>query len=618
MKSNQQDYFQVITEASQDAIIIIDDKGEITFWNASAEKILGYSRHEILGRNLHEVMVPKSYHKSHVAGFSEFIRTGKGNVVNKTVEVEAIHREGRIIQVELSISGLKQGESWHALGIIRDITERKMFEEKMRNLTKAVEQSPVSIVITNLQGYIEYANPKVSVTTGYTLDELHGKNFRIMKSGETPPEEYKILWDTITKGETWKGTFHNKRKDGSLYWEYSEIGPIKDAQGKIVNFIAIKQDITETKKTQEEVANFAIRYQTILQTANDGIHVLDLDGKLIEANDTFCQMLGYQKEELIRMSVSDWDAQWEGEALMSRVKNISEIQSVFETRHRRKDGSILDVEIKTSTLILNGQSLQCAISRDITLRKQIELEIKSINEELQKLNAEKDKFLSIIAHDLRGPMGSLMQLAELLADEEQDLAQSETREITSNLTRMARDTFNLLENLLRWSLLNMGKFDFKPQKNNLLTVVQECTDILAEQARRKEIKIVVGITKEHEVVADINMLQTVVRNLLSNALKYSHKGGQITISAKSFEDNQTMVSVKDTGIGMPEELKNNLFRLDANTKRRGTQGESSTGLGLQLCKEFIEKQGGKISIESELNVGSVFSSVQIFQDCQHL
>jgi CheY-like chemotaxis protein len=228
---------------------------------------------------------------------------------------------------------------------------------------------------------------------------------------------------------------------------------------------------------------------------------------------------------------------------------------------------------------------------------------------LQKLNAEKDKFFSIIAHDLRGPMSGFMQITELLADKKRDLSAEEVSEMTDNLKHSARNTFNLLENLLEWSQIGKGLSDFNLEQINLNKIVTECINILAAQARGKGIKLVDEISNETEVIADKNMLQSVIRNLFSNAIKFTRKGGKVSISAQTAENNQILVSVKDNGIGMTEDLRNELFHIGANTKRPGTQGEKSTGLGLLLCKEFVEKQGGKISVESKQKIGSVFSFI---------
>ena len=244
-------------------------------------------------------------------------------------------------------------------------------------------------------------------------------------------------------------------------------------------------------------------------------------------------------------------------------------------------------------------------AEEVKARVKTHLKIHHQNIELRELNATKDKFFSIIAHDLRGPMASLMQFTELMAY--QAFTTNELQEMTASLYKSSRNTFNLLENLLEWSRMERGFYDFKPESMCLQEVVSECLDIVAGQAQGKNIELVSEIIDDPNVIADKNMLQSVIRNLLSNAIKFTRLGGRVTISARKDENNQLLVSVKDNGIGMTEDLRKNLFRIDARTKRPGTQGEQSTGLGLLLCKEFVEKHGGKIAVESEMEIGSVFN-----------
>jgi CheY-like chemotaxis protein len=178
--------------------------------------------------------------------------------------------------------------------------------------------------------------------------------------------------------------------------------------------------------------------------------------------------------------------------------------------------------------------------------------------------------------------------------------------MTLTLSHSARNIFNLLENLLEWSQMQEGHTAFNPQIQDLKELFNESTKIVNDSARNKAIEISIDIPKELEVFADTNMLQTVIRNLVSNAIKFTRHGGRITISAGPGENNTVVIAVKDTGIGMSNEMLDNLFRIDVKSGRRGTEGEPSTGLGLLLCKEFIEKHGGKIWVESEEGKGSVF------------
>ncbi|MCE8423610.1 MAG: HAMP domain-containing histidine kinase, partial [Candidatus Methanoperedens sp.] len=247
------------------------------------------------------------------------------------------------------------------------------------------------------------------------------------------------------------------------------------------------------------------------------------------------------------------------------------------------------------------------IFEDITERKVVEEEIKHKNELLQAMNAEKDKFFSIISHDLRSPLSAFVAATQILATEIQTMNIEEIREITQSMKSSATNIYTLLENLLEWSRLRRGGMDFVPEKLNLKEKIDDCIDVLSESARKKEIQINVSIPGEVEIWADNHMFDAVVRNLVSNAIKFTHVGGKVTVEAFYKNDHLVEVKVTDSGIGITPELKDKLFLLSEKTSRPGTEGESSTGLGLLLCKEFIEKNDGKIWVESEVGKGSTFS-----------
>jgi signal transduction histidine kinase/ligand-binding sensor domain-containing protein len=228
------------------------------------------------------------------------------------------------------------------------------------------------------------------------------------------------------------------------------------------------------------------------------------------------------------------------------------------------------------------------------------------NDQLSRVNSEKDKYFSIIAHDLRGPFNGFLGLTQIMTEELDTLSKEELLRMAKGLEKSASSLFRLLENLLNWSRMKQGLIPFNPTGMQLLTVVDESIAVLLDQAKIKEIDIAVNISADLSVFADTNMLQTIIRNLVSNALKFTHIGGKVTISACNEDASNIIVTIKDTGIGMSSEMVDNLFRLDAQTGRPGTDGESSSGLGLLLSKEFVEKQGGKIWAESEEGVGSTF------------
>jgi PAS domain S-box-containing protein len=238
-----------IIESSEDAIIGKTLDGIITTWNTGAEKMYGYTKKEAIDRPI-SIIVPPD-HQNEVVQFLEKIRLGQHIDHYETVR---LRKDGTIINVSISLSSMYDGEGIlvGASSIARDISERKRIDEQLRKMSRAVEQSPASIVITSTEGVIEYVNPKFIQVTGYSIEEAVGKNPRILKSGEKPPEEYKQLWEMITSGKEWHGEFHNKRKNGEFYWESAVISPIKNEYGIVTRFLAVKEDITQRKEAEAE------------------------------------------------------------------------------------------------------------------------------------------------------------------------------------------------------------------------------------------------------------------------------------------------------------------------------------------------------------------------------
>jgi len=227
------------------------------------------------------------------------------------------------------------------------------------------------------------------------------------------------------------------------------------------------------------------------------------------------------------------------------------------------------------------------------------------NQLISEINNQKDKFFSIIAHDLRGPFNGFLGLTELLAEDLESMTPEEIQFAAGNMRNSAKNLFRLLENLLEWSKMEQGLIPFVPQEYLLLPIVSECIVTLQDAANIKEIKINTDISENTTVFADNNIIQAVIRNILSNAIKFTPKGGSISIQSEEDYKN-TIISITDTGIGMNSKIIENLFTLDVQNNRKGTNDEPSTGLGLILCKDFVEKHGGKIWMESEEGKGSTF------------
>ena len=260
-----------------------------------------------------------------------------------------------------------------------------------------------------------------------------------------------------------------------------------------------------------------------------------------------------------------------------------------------------------------AEEIKARVHTHLKLRNQ-SLELQKLNNELQQqskelseLNATKDKFFSIIAHDLRGPFTGFLGLTQIMAQESESLSREEIQEYSALMKDSAANLFRLLENLLEWARSQRGLTKFMPESLLLMPIITEIMRNVISSATKKGIEISSQIPVGLSVFADEYMLASTIRNLTTNAVKFTRKGGKVSISAKPLPGNRVEISVTDNGIGMKHEMVNALFQLDVQTNRKGTENEPSSGLGLLLCKEFVEKHGSKLCVESEEGKGSIFT-----------
>ncbi len=233
-------------------------------------------------------------------------------------------------------------------------------------------------------------------------------------------------------------------------------------------------------------------------------------------------------------------------------------------------------------------------------------ELENMNNELIISNSEKDKFFSIIAHDVRGPLGTFHLFTELMAENLETYEPKEIRLMANSMHESASSLFKLLENLLIWARMQRGLIQFSPEQLNTIEILNNAVETNLQTAKNKSIAIIVDISDSLEIFADKNMAESILRNLISNAVKFTPRGGKVTISAEKKDDSVILFSVADTGIGMDQNALNDLFKIDIHNKRKGTEGESSAGLGLLLCSDFVKKLNGRIWAESEVGKGSTF------------
>jgi signal transduction histidine kinase len=257
-------------------------------------------------------------------------------------------------------------------------------------------------------------------------------------------------------------------------------------------------------------------------------------------------------------------------------------------------------------MVPSGPDEVTAISRDITEWKKTQQDILEKNILLEASNAEKDKFFSILAHDLRSPFNAFLGFTQLMAEELPSMTLDEIQQIAVSMRKSATNLYRLLDNLLEWSRLQRNATSYNPESFILLNVTNDVIASVTEYAAKKNISLICEVVADLTAFADLHMVETILRNMLSNAVKFTPDGGKIMISASIFNEKGVEYCITDNGIGMSKPFIMKLFKLDGSITRPGTNDEPSTGLGLIICKEFVEKHGGTIRVESEEGKGSSF------------
>ena len=383
----------------------------------------------------------------------------------------------------------------------------------------------------------------------------------------------------------------------------------------------------DRQKAEEALRISEERYK-FLYDNNPAIYfTLDPSGEILAVNSFGGGFLGYNAEEITGQNILNFLHLEDKNIFSEKMRHcLRHPRDVFhwEVRNSHKDGTILWIkETGCAVSLSDDKKLILIVGEDITEMKNNEFEIERMNDELKKLNDTKDKFFSIIAHDLKSPFQALIGLAEMLSDPMNQLSDEEKGKAILSIYSLLKNQYELLQNLLDWSLLQQGRMNCTPAEMNLFDAVDKILSLLSLNYKNKNIEITNEIKRDVNVFADNNMLKSVLQNFIINAIKFTDRNGSIIISSVS-ENNFIKISIKDNGIGMTEDKLEKIFRLDLSSTTNGTEGEKGTGLGVILCKEMIERQGGQLQITSEINKGTTVEftmhkakkdipSVQMFQ-----
>lgn len=399
-----------------------------------------------------------------------------------------------------------------------------------------------------------------------------------------------------------------KMKDGRIKWINEICNTDYDKLGNPIRFYGVIQDITRYKLTEDQFRHREEQYKVLIDSIPTGIAIYQ-NNKITFINPAGVQMFGATTtEELLGKSVFQFihpDSKTDFRKKMNLIAE-GELMDTFEEKCIRLDGSVFDAEITTIQAVYKGSVAFQLIINDITDRKKADQILHDNQLKLNELIATKDKFFSIIAHDLRSPFNSILGFLDLLYVQYDSFNDAERKDYISLIAENTGTTLNLLENLLVWANSQRGRIDYQPVRQKLLTLLGSVSNNFKSGLSLKGITLNALVADDLEIFADTNMLNTVLQNLISNAIKYSHPGGTITISAEHLDD-AVEVTVSDTGTGMNEETRSKLFSLlKKEVSMPGTANEKGSGLGLILCKDFIDKHHGKIDVRSEPGKGSQF------------
>ncbi len=374
-----------------------------------------------------------------------------------------------------------------------------------------------------------------------------------------------------------------------------------------VHKIELELQNEDLRQTQAKLDAIRERYFDLFNLAPVGYCTVDDKGLIQEANLTFIKMLDVTRGNLKKKLISRYIHKEDQDIFYLNNKQLLETGEPQECELRllKRKGTYFWARLESAFAKTDGASACRIVISDITARKNGESEVLRMNEQLQGALAEKNKFFSIIAHDLKSPVTGFIGLTQLLVDNVMDFSANEMHKFAVSMKESAEKVFYLLENLLEWSKLNRGMIIFEPDEFGLKDLVKRVVELLQTVADQKKIALNCTVPADMTVFADLRMLNMVLRNLLSNAIKFSNPESNVSIEATR-DEAMVVIAVQDNGMGMDQDTAAGIFSLDKTTSRVGTKGELGSGIGLILCKEFVEMHGGRIWVETTPGQGSIF------------
>jgi len=517
---------------------------------------------------------------------------------------------------------LKQAHDALKVSSEEDINKRKLLEEALSQSEsnyRLLAQNSSNVIWTLDNDYrFTYISPSINQLRGLTSEEAMCESIQDTMT----PHSQEIVYKAIEEGKINERAknyvpvqleIEQYHKDGHLIWVEISLRAMLSDQGEKIGYVGISRDITQRKIIEKEIKEAVERFDALLTNVPIGLYVFWIRAnghmEFEYVSDRWCDILQISRKEALA------DA-----SLVNKHIHEDEIKDFLllnkQAAHERKkfvwEGRFTNTgenrwfRIESIPIAFNnGDTQWFGIHQEITDRKLAEKSLNESETKLRELNLQKDKFFSIIAHDLKSPFNSIMGFSELLMDQINEKDYEGIDKYARIISQSSQRAMDLLMNLLEWSRAQTGRMEFNPENFDLVDLIEENKMLFDVIASQKAITIKKVLPHEIFVFADKQMISTILRNLISNAIKFTQKGGEIKIFAE-YRENEILITVMDNGIGIESGRIENLFRIDKSNSTTGTSNEQGTGLGLILSKEFVEKHGGKIWAESKQGKGTVF------------
>lgn len=604
--------FMDIFEYSMSGISITTNDG-LRITNKAYCNIFGYTEDELIRMTWQDLTYPDDIEESQkyiddlYSGLIDYAKWDK----------RYLHKDGRIVWAEITATVRRNetGELLYLLTIVNDITRRKEAEDSLKRSEELFRifmlNLPAAVFIKDDKSKLVYANQYLFDLFGWK--DAVGKN----TSDLLPPDMAEaMIADDKRIIENGPEVIHEKVTDINSVDHYFETHKFPFHVGEKVMLGAISVNETSRVISEMNLAESEERFKLLLNSAGEAIYGLDVNGNCTYCNQTCINQLGFKSaEDLLGRNMHNLIHHKHNDGTHYDVHDC-EIFKAFQTGQRahvddevfwRADGSSFPAEYWSYPQIRNGEIIGAVVTfLDITERIKILETLMQSELQLRELVATKDKFFSIIAHDLKTPFSSIIGFSDLMIEKVKNKDYEVVEKYAEIIQTSANRADALLTNLLEWSRAQLGRMEYNPEHVDLCEMIKETLSLTTDFAQQKSVKLNIDIPKFALAYIDKTMINSVLRNLITNAIKFSYPGGEVCIILKAEKDDYS-ISVKDNGVGIrPEDVKK-LFRIDESITTKGTRNETGTGLGLILCKEFVEKNNGKIWLQSEPGKGSVFS-----------